>query len=115
MPPTVTKGERRRPSGSEGSNELLGAPVQEAGYSVEEVEKEWTESGGVEDEWGSEGALPSGEELPRIAVRMEYSRLAASEPKVKDGVLRDVLNKGPLSFAVEPSITVNKLVRRDGE
>jgi len=51
MPPTVTKGERRRPSGSEGSNELLGTPVQEAGYSDEEVEKEWTESGGVEDEW----------------------------------------------------------------
>jgi hypothetical protein len=37
--------------------------------------------------------------------------LAASEPKVKDGVLRDVLDKG--SFAVKPFMTANKLVRRE--
>jgi hypothetical protein len=52
-----------------------------------------------------------GEGLPSIAVRMEYSRLAASEPKVKDGVLRGVLDKE--SFTVKPSMTVDKLVRRE--
>jgi hypothetical protein len=105
MPPTaVTKGEGRKPFGSEGSNELPGAPVQEAGYS-DEVEKGWTEGGGEADEWESEVGLLSGEALPSIAVRMEYSRLAASEPKVKEGVLRGVLDKG--SFAVKPSMTVN--------
>lgn len=101
----MTKGEGRKALGSEGSKELPGAPVQEAEYSDEEVEKGWTGDGGEADEWESEVGLLSGEELPSIAVRMEYSRLAASEPKVKDGVLRGVLDKG--SFAVKPSMTVN--------
>jgi len=94
----MSKGEGRNPLGSEGSNELPGAPVQEVEYS-EEVEKGCTEGGGETDEWESE---ISGEG-PSIAVRMEYSRLAASEPKVKDGALR-VLDKR--SFAVKPSMTV---------
>ncbi|SRR6266436_1416931 len=106
MPLTVTKGEGRKPLGSKDGNGLPGAPVQEGGYSDDEVENVCTEGGGVADEWGSELGLLSGEGLPRIAVRMEYSRLAASEPKVKDGVLRDVLDKGP--FAAKPSITGNK-------
>jgi len=79
---------------------LLGPPVREVGYSDEGVEKGWMEGGGVVDEWGSEGWLPS-EGLPRIAERIEYSRLAPSEPKEKDGTLMDVLNNG--SFGVKPS------------
>jgi hypothetical protein len=78
-------------------------PVKEVGYSDEGVEKGWTEGGGVVDEWGSEGGSPSGEGLPRIVERMEYSRLAPSEPKEKDGTLRDELYKG--SFGVKPSVT----------
>ena len=72
------------------------------GYSDEGGEKEWREGDAVVDDWGSEGGLPSGEVLPRIAERMEYSRLAPSEPKEKVGTLRDVLNKG--SFGVKPSM-----------
>jgi hypothetical protein len=106
MPPTVTKGEERKPFDSEGNNELPGA-VQEAGYSDEEVEKGWTEGGGEADERESEVGLLSGGS-PSIAVRMEYSKLAASEPKVKDGVLRGVLDKG--SFAVKLSMTADKLL-----
>jgi hypothetical protein len=90
---------------------LPGAPVQEARYSDEEVEKGWTEGGGEADECESEVGLLSGGGSPSIAVRMEYSRLAASEPKVKDGVMRGVLDNG--FFAVKPSMTVNKLVRRE--
>jgi hypothetical protein len=107
MPLTVTKGEGKKPFGSECSNELPGALVQEAGYSDGGVEKWWTEGGGEADEWESEVGLPSEEGSPSIAVRMEYSRLAASEPKVKDAVL----HKG--SFAVKPFMTINKLVRQE--
>ena len=71
------------------------------GYS-DEGEKEWREGDAVVDEWGLEGGLPSGEVLPKIAERMEYSRLAPSDPKEKDGTLRDVLYKG--SFGVKPSM-----------
>ena len=85
--------------GSEGSNELPEPLVKVVGYSDEGVEKEWTERGGVVDECESEGGLPSGEGLPRIVERMEYSRLAPSEPKEKDGAL----NKG--AFGVKPSMT----------
>lgn len=82
MLPTGSKGEGRKPFGSECSSELPGAPVQEAAYSEEEeVEKGRMEGGGEADEWESEIVLLSGEG-PSIAVRMEYSRLAASEPKV---------------------------------
>lgn len=77
MSPTVSKGEGRKPFGSECNNELPGALVQEPAYSDEEVEK-WA-GGGEADEWESEIRLVSGEG-PSIAVRMEYSRLAASEP-----------------------------------
>jgi hypothetical protein len=111
MSPTVTKGEWRKPFGSEDTNELPGAPVQEAEYSDEDVEKGWTAGGGETDEWESEVGLLSGEVLPSIAVRMEYSRLAASEPKVKDGVMRGGLDKGFLG--VKLSMTANKLVRRE--
>jgi hypothetical protein len=65
----VSKGEGRKP--------LPGALVQEPAYSDEEVEK-WA-GGGEADEWESEIRLVSGEG-PSIAVRMEYSRLAVSEP-----------------------------------
>ena len=61
--------------------------------------------GGEADEWESEAGLLSGEGLPSIAVRTEYSRLAASESNVKGGGLRGALDKG--SFAVKPSMTVN--------
>jgi hypothetical protein len=112
MSPTVTKGEGRKPFGSEGNNELPGAPVQGAAYSDEEVEKGWwTEGGGDADEWESEVGLLSEEGLPSIAVRMEYSRLAVSEPKVKHGVLRGALDKG--SFGMKPFMAINKLVRRE--
>jgi hypothetical protein len=103
MLPTVIRGEGRKPFDSEGNNELPGAPVQEAEYSDAEVEKGWTEGGGEADERESEVGLLSGGS-PSIAVRMEYSRLAASEPKLKDGAL----DKG--SFAVKPSMTVNETV-----
>src|SRR6267154_4523038 len=99
MPPTVTKGEEKKPFGSEGNNELPGALVQGAEYS-DVVKGWWTEGGGEADEWESVVGLLSGEGFPSIAVRMEYSRLAASEPKVKDGMLRGVLDKA--SFAVKP-------------
>ena len=101
----MTKGEARKSFGSEGRNKLPGAPVQEA-YSDEDVEGGWTEGGGEADERESEVRLLWGEGLPSIAERMEYSRLAASEPKGKDGVLRDVLDKG--TFAVKPSMTASK-------
>jgi hypothetical protein len=77
MAPTVGKGEGRKQLGSECNNELPGALVQEAVYS-EDIEKGWG-GGGDADEWESEIRLLSGEG-PSIAVRMEYSRLAASEP-----------------------------------
>ena len=59
---------------------MPGALIQADGYSGEEEEKGWTEGGGEADEWESEVRLLSGEGSPSIAVRMEYSRLAASEP-----------------------------------
>jgi hypothetical protein len=106
--PVVTKDEGRKPFGSEGNNELPGAPVQGAAYSDKEVEKGWwTEGGGDAEEWESEVVLLSGEGLPSIAVRMEYSRLAASEPKVKHGVLRGVLDKG--SFGMKSFMTAGTL------
>jgi hypothetical protein len=77
MPPTVSKGEGRKPFGSGCSNVLPGALVQEPAYSDEDVEKGWL-GGGEADGWGSEIRLLSGAG-PSIAVRMEYSRLAASE------------------------------------
>ena len=83
--------------GSECSNELLGRRLQEVEYSDRGGEKQWREGDGVVDEWGSEGGSP------RIAERMEYSKLAPSEPKEKGAELRDVLNKG--SFAVTASMT----------
>lgn len=82
---TPMKGDARKLLGSEGKSEPLGSLGQEVAYSDEGAVKGWVEGGGVEDEWESEGGLPSGEGLPRIAERMEYSRLAASEPKGKDG------------------------------
>jgi hypothetical protein len=62
----------------------------------------------VEDGWESEGGLPSGEGLPKIAERMEYSRLAASDPKGKGDVSKDGLNIGSVWGKV--SMTVNRLV-----
>ena len=50
MAPTVTKGEGRKPLGSEGSNELPGAPVHDVGYSDEEVEEGLTDGCGEADE-----------------------------------------------------------------
>jgi hypothetical protein len=46
----VTKGDARKPLGSECSNEWPGPPAKVVGYSDEGVEKEWTEGGGVADE-----------------------------------------------------------------
>jgi hypothetical protein len=79
-------------------------------YSDEGAEKAWVGGGGELDEWESEGELPSGEELPKIAERIEYSRLAASDPNGKDGASRAVLNRG--SVGAKPFMTANKLVRR---
>jgi hypothetical protein len=89
---TPVKGDVRKLLGSEGKREPLGAPGQEVAYSDEGVTNGRVEGG--EDGWGSEGGLPSGEGLPRIAERMEYSRLAASEPKGKDGASKAGLKRG---------------------
>lgn len=68
--------------------------------------------GGVLDGWESEGELPSGEGLPKIAERMEYSRFAASYPKGKDGASKGILNRG--SVGVKPFKAVyNRVVRRE--
>jgi hypothetical protein len=53
--------------------------------------------------------LASGEGLPKIAECMEYSRLAASEPKGKGNVSNDGLNKVSVGGMV--LMTVNILVR----
>lgn len=91
---TPVKGDVRKLLGSEGKREPLGPPDQEVAYSDEDAVKGWVEGGGVEEEWVSGGRLPSGEGLPRIAERMEYSRLAASEPKGKDGASKPGLKRG---------------------
>ena len=57
----------------------------------------------------SVGELASGEGLPKIAESMEYSRLAASEPKGKGDASNDGLNKVSVGGMV--SMTVNRLVR----
>jgi hypothetical protein len=82
VPRTGTKGEVRELAGSEGIKELgLGPPGQAVAYSDGGAEKgsEGGGEGGVVDEWESEGELTSGERLPKIAERMVYSRLAASD------------------------------------
>jgi hypothetical protein len=88
------KGDVRKGLGSEGKREPLGAPDQEVAYSDGGAVKGWVEGGGVDVGWGSKGGLPSGGGLPSIAERMEYSRLAASEPKGKDGVSKAGLKRG---------------------
>jgi hypothetical protein len=99
----------RKSEGSEGIKEVgLGPPDQEVAYSDGGAEKGWAEGGGVVDEW--ESGLPSGEGLPRIAERMEYSRLAASEPKGKGETSKGGLNRGSVGEKV--SMTVYKSVRR---
>jgi hypothetical protein len=75
---TPVKGDVRKWLRSDGKRESFGAPDQEVAYSGVGTVNGWVEGGGVE------GGLPS-EGLPKIAERMEYSRLAASEPKGKDG------------------------------
>lgn len=103
----------RKLAGSEGIKELgLGPPDQAVAYSNGGAEKGSAGGGGggVVDEWESEGEWTSGEGLPKIAERMEYSRLTASDPKGKDGASRDVLNRG--SVGVKTFMTVNELVRR---
>jgi hypothetical protein len=50
--------------------------------------------------------MTSGDGLPKIAERMEYSRLAASDPKGKDGVSIDVLKRG--SVGAKTFMTVNR-------
>ncbi len=82
---TPIKGDVRKLLGSGGNKEGVGPADQEVAYSDGGAVKGWVEGGGVEDGWESETGLCSGEGLARIAERMEYSRLAASEPKGKDG------------------------------
>jgi hypothetical protein len=91
---TPVKGDVRKGLGSEGKREPLGAPDQEVAYSDGGAVKGWVGSGGVDVGWGSKGGFPSAGGLPRIAERMEYSRLAASEPKGKDGVSKAGLKRG---------------------
>ena len=91
---TPVKGDVRKWLGSEGKREPLGAPDQEVAYSDGGTVKGWAEGGGVEDGWESKGGLPSGGGLPKIAERMEYSRLAASEPKGKGGASKAGLKRG---------------------
>ena len=79
-------------------------------YSDGGAEKGSAGRGGVVGEWESEGEWASGEGLPKIAERMEYSRLAASDSKGKDGASRDVLDRG--SVGVKTFMAVNELVRR---
>lgn len=55
---TPVKGDVRKLLGSEGKREPLGPPDQEVAYSDGAV-KGRVEGGGVEDEWESEGGLPS--------------------------------------------------------
>jgi hypothetical protein len=103
----------RKLAGSEVIKELgLRPPDQAVVYSDGGAEKGsgGGGGGGVVDEWESEGEWTSGEGLPKIAERMEYSRLAASDPKGKDGTSMDVLNRG--SVGVKTFMTVNELVRR---
>jgi hypothetical protein len=102
-------------AGSEGIKELgLGPPDQAVAYSNGGAEKGTAggggSGGGVVDEWESEGEWTSGEEFPKIAERMEYSRLTASDPKGKDDASRDVLNRA--SVGVKTFMAVNELVRR---
>ena len=97
----------RKFAGSDGVKELeFGLPDQAVAYPDEEVEKGSVGGGG--DGWDSEGELTSGEGLPRIAERMEYSRLAASDPKGKDGASRGASNRG--SVGVKAFMTVNQVV-----
>jgi hypothetical protein len=77
-------------------------------YSDWWVEKGWVIGGGVV-ECESEGWWPS-EGLPRIAERMVYSRLAASEPNGKDGTSKAVSNRG--SVEVKVSMAAHEQVRR---
>jgi len=91
---TPVKGDVRKLLGSEGKREPLGAPDQEVAYSDDGAVKGWVEGGGEEGGWGSKGGLPSEEGFPRIAERMEYSRLAASEPKGKVGASKAGLKRG---------------------
>lgn len=113
-PRTGRKGGVRKSAGSEGIKELgLWPPDQEVAYSGGGTEKGWVDvGGGVVDGWESEGELPSGEGLPKIAERMEYSRFATSDPKGKDGASKGMLNRG--SVGVKAFIAVyDKVVRRE--
>jgi hypothetical protein len=65
--------------------------------------------GGGDDGCESVGELASGEGLPKIAESMEYSRLAASEPKRKGDASNDGLNK--VSVGGMALMPVNRLVR----
>ena len=111
-PRTGTKGDVRKSGGSESLKELwLWPPDQEVAYSDEGAEKVWVDvGGGVVDGWESEGELPSGEGLPKIAERMEYSRFAASDPKGKDGASKGILNRG--TVGAKPIAVYNRVVRR---
>jgi hypothetical protein len=100
---TPVKGDVRKLLGSEGNREPLGAADQEVAYSDEGAAKGRVEGGGVEDGWGFEGGLPPGEGLPSIAERMEYSRLAASEPKGKDGASKAGLKRGSVGEKLSTS------------
>ena len=108
----------RKSAGSEGIKKLgLWPPDQEVAYSGRGAEKVWVDvGGGVVDGWESEGELPSGEGLPKIAERMEYSRFAASDPKGKDGASKGILNRG--TVGAKPFMAVyNKSgeTRNEGE
>ena len=107
-PRTGTKGGVRKLADSGGIKELgLWPPDQEGAYSGGGTEKGCVDvGGGVLDGWESEGDLPCGEGLPRMAERMEYSRFAASEPKGKDGASKGILNRG--SVGAKPFRAVYK-------
>ena len=90
---TPVKGDVRKWLGSDSKREPFGAPDQEVAYSGVGTVNGWVEGGGEEGGWESKGGLPS-EGLPKIAERMEYSRLAASEPKGKDGASKAGLKSG---------------------
>jgi hypothetical protein len=108
-PRAPMKGEVMKLLGSEGNKEPpLGRPGQGVAYSGGGTEKVRAEGGGDEG-WESVGGLASGEGLPKIAESMEYSRLAASEPKGKGDASNDGLNKVSVGGMV--SMTVNRLVR----
>jgi hypothetical protein len=109
VPRAPMNGEVRKLLGSGGNKgPPLGRPDQDVAYSGGGAEKGRVVDGG-DDGWDSEGGLPSGEGLPKIAERMEYSRLAASEPKGNGDASKDELKSGSVGGKV--SMTVNRLVR----